>query len=81
MGKLKNSKAKEYELTDNEFNLLKIINAGLQYSTLRDKSVSGLLYLICHNRLDYPAEVNLMFEIDLDEDKGLLKVTEVADSK
>ena len=77
MGKAKNNKDKTYELTDKEFNLLKLINLALLYSTLRDKIISGMLYQICHLRFGYSEDVNLIFEIDLDKEKGTLTVKEV----
>lgn len=80
MGKIKQGtqEAKEYTLTEREFNLLKIANLGLMYSSLKDKTISGILYIICHARFDYPENVNLIFEVDLEDDRRILKVSEVS---
>lgn len=80
MGKIKAKKddIKTYTLSEREFNYLKILNIALQYSTLKDKLISGFLYYICNNRFAYGEDVNLVFEIDLDDDKRELKVKEIS---
>lgn len=79
MGKLKDKAVEDkHELTEREFNLLQILNLALQFSTLKDKAISGVLYTICNSRLGYPEAVNLVFEVDLDDEKRIMKVTEVS---
>lgn len=80
LGNIKDKQPAEqiHKLSEREFNLLKIVNLGLQFSTLKDKTISGILYIICYSRFGYPEDVNLVFEIDLDLEEGLLKVTEVS---
>lgn len=79
MGKLKSKKddSKEFTLTEKEFNYLKILNYALATSILKDKVISGFLYHICYTKYDYADTVNLLFEIDLDEEAGKLKVVEI----
>jgi hypothetical protein len=72
---------KEYELTDREFNLLLIANLALQYNTLKDKIISGILYTICQARFGYSDKINLIFEVDLDlkeTDRKTVKVKELS---
>ena len=79
MGKLKAKldEHKEYTLTEKEFNYLKILNYALATSVLKDKCISGFLYHICYSKYGYGDDVNLVFEIDLDEEIGVLKVKEL----
>lgn len=77
MGKAKQSKDKAYTLTEREINYLKILNLALMYSTLKDKAISGFLYYICTSRLGFNENQNLIFEIDLDDEKRQLKVKPV----
>jgi hypothetical protein len=80
VGKAKQSKDyKIYQLNEKEYNYLKLLNIALMYSILKDKLISGYLYQICHLRFGYKADQNLIFEIDLENDKQELKVTEVPD--
>ena len=82
MGRAKQSKGfKTYTLTTREINYLKILNLALQYSVLKDKIFSGFLYEVCNLRFGYPEDVNLIFEIDLEDEKNELKVTEVPSSE
>lgn len=77
MGKIKDSEAKKYTLTDREFNYAKLLALSLSYNINRDKLISGFLYFIAHTRLGYGEDVNLQFEIDLDSNVHELKITAV----
>jgi hypothetical protein len=77
MGKAKQNEAKTYELTEHEWSYIKILSTTLVYHVLRDKIISGFLYHIAHSRLNYSAELNLQFEIDLDGEKQEIKITEI----
>lgn len=79
MGKIKSKDkdGKTYILSEREVNYLKILNLALQFSTLKDKAISGYLYYVCNQRFSYPDNVNLVFEIDLDSDKRELNVKEI----
>jgi hypothetical protein len=78
MGRAKQSKGfKTYTLTEKEVNYLKLLNLVLQYNVYKDKVFSGFLYEVCNLRFGYPEDVNLIFEIDLEDEKNELKLTEV----
>ena len=77
MGKKTKRQATTHILTDKEFDYLKILNLALSTSIYRDKVISGYLYHLCYLRWDYPENVNLVFEIDLDSDTRELKVQEI----
>ena len=82
MGVAKDKKGiKTHTLVEREVNYLKIIRLVTQYfdPEIKNKLFSGFLYEICIARLGYDESVNLGFEIDLDDDKNELKVTEVPD--
>lgn len=74
MGKIKDSEAKRYTLTDREFNYTKFMALSLTYNINKDRLVSGFLSYIAHNRLGYPEGMDLQFEIDLDGDSHELSV-------
>jgi len=75
MGKAKRNKnIKIYQLTEREFNYVKLLNIALQFSELKNKIISGWFYYICNSRLGYNENENLVFEIDLEDDKKELKV-------
>lgn len=79
MGKIKQQKSEEkkYTLSEREFNYLKILNIALQYNTLKDKLISGFLYYVCNNRFGYSKDVNLVFEVDLEDEKRQLSIKEL----
>lgn len=79
MGKIKEQKneTKEYELTEREWNYVKLLNVFLNYNTEKNRLISGFLYYLCNTRFNYPETVNLVFETDLDDDKRILKVKEI----
>lgn len=79
MGKLKQSTSKQYNLSEKEFNYLKLLNIALVYNELKNKCISGYLYQICHLRFGYKEDQNLQFEIDLEKDNGVLEVRELPD--
>lgn len=81
MGKIKDGAklGKVFALTEREMNYLRILNASLQFNTWKDKIISGFLYYVCTNRFGYPETANLIFEIDLDNDKNELIVKEIPD--
>jgi len=79
MGKLKQNAGKQYELSEKEFNYLRLLNIALTYNELKNKCISGYLYQLCHLRFGYAEEQNLQFEIDLEKDKGVLEVKELPD--
>jgi CRISPR/Cas system-associated protein endoribonuclease Cas2 len=75
MGKAKQGKdIKTYELTEKEFNYIKILNLALQFNELKNKIFSGFLYYVCNSRLGYNETQNLLFEVDLEDEKRQLKV-------
>lgn len=74
MGKIKDSEAKTYVLTDREFNYARFMMLSLTYNINKDRLVSGFLSYIAHNRLGYPEGMDLQFEIDLDGDSHELSV-------
>lgn len=79
MGKIKqqDKNIKTFPLTTKEYNYLKLLNLALQFSELKNKLISGFLYYVCSHRLGYGEDVNLVFEVDLDKEEGILKVREV----
>jgi len=78
MGKAKKGNVEsKYILTEREFNYLKILNVSLQYNVFKDKAISGFLYYICNSRFGYKEDQNLVFEIDLDDDKKELTIKEI----
>jgi hypothetical protein len=81
MGKLKDEATKtntediqQYKLTAAEINYLRLLNVALQYHTLGQRIMSGFLYYICTNRLNYKDGVNLQFELDFDKQDDVLTV-------
>lgn len=83
MGKIKHSEknGKTHVLTEREINILKTLNLALNYNTLKDKCFSQFLYYICTTRFGYSETTNLIFEIDLDDEKHELKVKEIPDEE
>lgn len=77
MGKAKNNEDKVFQLTEQEFNHLKILNTSLTFHTLKHEIISGFLYSIAHGRLGLDSGVDLQFELDFDNDKRELKVHEL----
>lgn len=81
MGKAKKGASdKEYNLTEREYNYLQILNLALTYNVFKDKAISGFLYYVASNRLGYGEDVNLVFEVDLDETnnpKRVIKIKEI----
>lgn len=77
MGKIKQSKDKAHELTEQEYNMLKLMNEALRYNVAGNKITSGFIYYICTSRLGYEAGVDLQFELDFDKDDKILHVTPV----
>lgn len=74
MGSIKSKKDQVYQLTSREFDYLKILNLSLQYNVFKDKVISGFLYYVCTNKHGYAEDVNLQFEVDLEDEKRELKV-------
>jgi hypothetical protein len=83
MGKIKHSEknGKTHVLTEREINILKTLNLALNLNTLKDKCFSQFLYYICTARFGYSETANLMFEIDLDNEKRELVVKEIPDEE
>ncbi len=84
MGKLKDKadESKEFELTEDEFNYLKILNYSLALNIMKDKVISGFLHHLCRLKYDYADNINLSFEIDLNkEDERKLVVREVSNEQ
>ena len=83
MGKLRDKAMKEstdenvrtVELTEQEFNYIKILNSSLQFHTLGQKIISGFLYYVASNRLGYTKDANLQFQIDMATDDRKLTIT------
>lgn len=65
----------EHQLTDKEFNYVKLLNAVLQYNTLKQQIMSGFLQYVATTRLGYPDDANLRFELDLDSDSKILRLS------
>jgi len=81
MGNLKQQALKKdnedvttHVLTEQEITYLRLLNLTLQYHTYGQKIMSGFLYYISTNRLGYPHDTNLLFEIDLEKDDKILTV-------
>lgn len=68
---------KSYILTEKEFNYITLLNLALQFSELKQKIMSGFMYYVCTHRLGYGENVNLVFEVDLEDPKRELKVKEI----
>jgi hypothetical protein len=79
MGKAKQQQeeVQVHTLKKQEFDYLKILNTALTYNVLKDKIISGFLYTLCNNRFGYPDDMNLQFELDLEDDKMELKVRQI----
>lgn len=77
MGKAKEAKNTVHILKKQEFDYLKILNTALTYNVLKDKIISGFLYHVCNARFNYPDDMNLQFEIDLENEAMELKVREI----
>lgn len=79
MGKIKNSQknGKTHILSEREMNYLRILNSALSFNTYKDKIISGFCYYVCTNKFGYAEDENLIFEIDLDNEKNELKVRTV----
>lgn len=75
MGKAKTDESQVFTLTEQEYNMLKVMNLALQYNTAGQKIISGFLYYVCNSRFDYVDGVNLQFELDFEKDDRELKVT------
>lgn len=79
MGKAKEQQdVQVHQLKKQEFDYLKILNTALTYNILKDKIISGFLYTLCNNKFGYPDDMNLQFEIDLEDDKMELKVRQIS---
>jgi len=63
-----------HQLTDQEFNYLKLLQMTLQFHTHAQKLISGYLYYLCTNRLGYAVGRDLQFELDFDKDDKMLTV-------
>jgi hypothetical protein len=81
MGKLKQSAEQTHELTESEYNMLKLMNEALRYNVAGNKIISGFIYYISSSRLGYKDGQDLQFELDFDKDDRLLKITEVTQAK
>jgi hypothetical protein len=77
MGKAKQNDAKTYDLTEQEWNYIKILSTCLVYHILKDKIISGFLYHVAQARFGYKPDTNLQFEIDLDKEERQIKITEL----
>ena len=78
MGKIKQATDQTHELTEQEYNILKLMNEALRYNVAGNKIISGFLYYICVSRLGYEDGADLQFEIDFEKDDRELKITPVA---
>jgi hypothetical protein len=81
MGNLKNQALRKdtedivvHELTDQEYNYIKMLNLTLQYHTFSTKLMTGFLYYVCTTRLGYKNGVDLQFELDFAKDDKQLTV-------
>lgn len=78
MGKAKaaaKTNTQTHELSESEYNMLKLMNVALQYNVAGQKIISGFIYYVCNSRFGYEDGVNLQFEIDFDKDDKQLLVT------
>lgn len=73
-----NEDTASHELTSQEINLLKVINNVMVFNMHQQKVMSGFMYYIATNRLGYTPETNLLFEIYLQDESNILKVTVVS---
>lgn len=69
-----NEDIQQHKLTDAEMNYLRLLNIALQFHTMGQKILSGFLYYVCTQRLDYKPGVNLQFELDFDKQDNMLTV-------
>ena len=60
---------------------IKLLNLVLQFNTMQQKLISGFLYYIASNRLGYPKDANLKFELDLAAESSLLSVTVISEEE
>jgi hypothetical protein len=69
---------KEYELTDYEFNFLKVLNVSLAFNVNHENLLSGFLNYVATGRLAHKttAGYGLQFMIDLGSDNKTLVVKE-----
>ena len=81
MGKIKKadqeSQGKMHELSEREYNYIKLVNISCQFNVYKYKIISGFLYEVCNKRFGYPEEQNLVFEIDLEKEDKMLIVREI----
>lgn len=77
MGKIKKAEDNVHILTEREYNYLKLLNTAMTFHTLKDRIISGYLYYVCTTKFGYSEDINLLFEIDLDDDKRELKIQEI----
>jgi hypothetical protein len=77
VGKKTKRQATTHTLSEKEYDYLKILNLALSTSIYRDKVISGYLYHLCYLKWNYPENVNMLFEIDLEKDDRQLKVEEI----
>ena len=75
MAKIKKQE-REIQLTERQFNYVKLLNIALNYNELKNRIISGYFYEICIIN-GYPEDQNLAFEIDLDANDMILKVKEI----
>jgi hypothetical protein len=72
---VKSYETKVFVLTEQEYNMLKVMNISLQYNTVGQKIISGFIYYICNTKYGYGEHLNLQFEVDFDKDDRELKVS------
>jgi len=77
MGKIKEAQGAKHILTEKEVNYLKMMALSLTYNIAKDKLISGFLYYICTQRFGYAEDIDLQFEIDLEDKARELTVKEV----
>ena len=77
MGKAKSNEPKVYNLTEQELNHVKILQTALAFHTLKDKIIVGFLYSVAQGRLGISTKNDLQFELNLDEDSPVLKISEL----
>lgn len=69
-----NEDIKQHELSEPEFDYLKLLNTALQFHTWQSRIQSGFLYYVATTRLGYTPNTNLMFQIDLSKEDRMLMV-------